>query len=1061
MTSSPQPGSPSQSSLLLRPFGLSKGGSIFTPSSTNHYFTPSDLINLSIHAVNSKVFSFETLVDQGAEGQLEVRPGSLNHVLGYSSSSSSGSASATITASSEALPFFKKDLKSTNSQNVSLNLSISGLDYDEKTGSLFSNQVSGLQFANDLGFSVFTPLSPKEVQPLSILNSVFSKTQTGNGSVFLFDGLTYAKKSAKLNDADLLSVEQSLELYQQLSTVSSQWEQLPYVERPKAALEALSKLTGSKYSPFEYHGKQEAKVVFVVYGSVESELFSKVVEEYDNAGVIAIRSPVPFNVDQFSKLIPSSAETLVIVGQALNSGSSSSSVLASQIKTALFVNGIKTSFTIEDVNYPAAKTWTSSSVREVLSQFRIAEISKVADFEKKTKEFIVWSQDKSDVVDLSPRLAHTLSLQASNVSVQYEAKFDHLKLGGVYQGQIIDNGNAGTFAGAIDSADLVYVDNSSIFNEFDVAKTVKKEGFVLLRSDEIASFKDQDVESFIKENLSNSVVNTLVENKNKLVLINPNAIGKIPEIQGFGKLITSLVAFWSFAYPEFDINELVRKILISLASDLELLPAVLVSIVQEKILPLGIKEVGSLAKFVEKSEEKDTAVLPAFPLEHGFKPSSINVGSSDAESKAIAQSNTKLELFKRLAFQDNYTTVSSLRPDVAPKTHSIKVKEIRRLTPDSYDRNIIHIEFDLTETEGFKYDIGEALGVHGRNNESQVKEFLEWYGLTDAQINEVVELKNKENESLVELRTVFQLFVEQFDIFGKPGKAFYESLAQLATDAAEKTKLTNLVSPEGAAELKKFQDVEYYTYADVFQLFPSAKPVSIQELIHSGLIPALHRREYSISSSQNYNPTALHLLIVVVEWRDSQSRRRFGQCSKYLSELSIGDSVTVSLKPSMMKLPPLSTQPMIMAGLGTGLAPFKAMIEERLYQRDQLGLDVGEVYLYLGSRHQREEYLYGELWEAYLKDGILTHLGAAFSRDQKEKIYIQDKIREDVKPLSDLVVKKKGVFYLCGPTWPVPDITEVLEDIVANEAKERGVEVDKFRAVEDMKEESRYILEVY
>ena len=227
------------------------------------------------------------------------------------------------------------------------------------------------------------------------------------------------------------------------------------------------------------------------------------------------------------------------------------------------------------------------------------------------------------------------------------------------------------------------------------------------------------------------------------------------------------------------------------------------------------------------------------------------------------------------------------------------------------------------------------------------------------------------------------------------------------------------------------------------------------------IIAPLKRREYSIASSQKIHPNAVHLLIVVVDWVDPKGRLRYGHCSKYLSDLKVGDELVVSVKPSVMKLPPLTTQPIVMSGLGTGLAPFKAFIEEKIWQQQQ-GHEIGEIYLYMGSRHKKEEYLYGELWEAYKDAGLLTHIGAAFSRDQPQKIYIQDKIRESINDLTDAIVNKNGSFYLCGPTWPVPDITACLEDIVLNGAKLKGEEIkDVAKVVEDMKEEGRYILEVY
>ena len=270
------------------------------------------------------------------------------------------------------------------------------------------------------------------------------------------------------------------------------------------------------------------------------------------------------------------------------------------------------------------------------------------------------------------------------------------------------------------------------------------------------------------------------------------------------------------------------------------------------------------------------------------------------------------------------------------------------------------------------YDIGEALGIHARNNETLVKEFLQFYGLNES---DIVSVPNKDNHQLLETRTVLQAFVENLDIFGKPPKRFYESLIPYAINEDEKKKLEDLVTPAGAVDLKRFQDVEYYTYADIFELFPSVRP-SLEELVT--IIEPLKRREYSIASSQRVHPNEVHLLIVVVDWVDNKGRKRYGQASKYISDLAVGSELVVSVKPSVMKLPPSPKQPVIMSGLGTGLAPFKAIVEEKLWQKQQ-GYEIGEVFLYLGSRHKREEYLYGELWEAYKDAGIITHIGAAFS----------------------------------------------------------------------------------
>ena len=161
-----------------------------------------------------------------------------------------------------------------------------------------------------------------------------------------------------------------------------------------------------------------------------------------------------------------------------------------------------------------------------------------------------------------------------------------------------------------------------------------------------------------------------------------------------------------------------------------------------------------------------------------------------------------------------------------------------------------------------------------------------------------------------------------------------------------------------------------------------------------------------------------------------------------------------------MKLPASPTDPIIMAGLGTGLAPFRAFVQKRALEK-AAGQEIGPVLLYMGSRHQREEYCYGEEWEAYRDAGVISLLSCAFSRDQKAKIYIQDRMRQTSKEIVEAYVKQPGAFYLCGPTWPVPDVTAVLEEAIATGAREEGRKVNVRTELEKLKDEGRYVLEVY
>jgi len=235
---------------------------------------------------------------------------------------------------------------------------------------------------------------------------------------------------------------------------------------------------------------------------------------------------------------------------------------------------------------------------------------------------------------------------------------------------------------------------------------------------------------------------------------------------------------------------------------------------------------------------------------------------------------------------------------------------------------------------------------------------------------------------------------------------------------------------------------------------------SVEQLLE--MIPPIKPRHYSIASSMKMYPNSVHLLVVVEDWKTPSGKYRVGQCSGYLASLTNPETediyLTVSVAPSLMKLPPKHTQPVVMAGLGTGMAPFRAFIQERQYIASK-GEEVGPMALYFGSRHRSKEYLYGEELEAYNASGLLTYLRLAFSRDQQDKVYIQHKLQNDKSEIHDLLIKEKGHFYLCGPTWPAGDVYDA---IVGNFTVAGGMEKKEAQdEVFKMKEEGRYVLEVY
>ncbi|KAH9062191.1 assimilatory sulfite reductase [Lactarius vividus] len=400
---------------------------------------------------------------------------------------------------------------------------------------------------------------------------------------------------------------------------------------------------------------------------------------------------------------------------------------------------------------------------------------------------------------------------------------------------------------------------------------------------------------------------------------------------------------------------------------------------------------------------------------------------------------------------EQYPQIPALHPESPDRTYLVTCTVNRRLTPREYDRNVFHVEFDTTGT-GLKYAIGEALAVHGWNDEAEVLDFCDWYGVDPARL---ITIPVPGDDTKVHTRTVFQALQQQIDLFGKPPKSFYSDLAEYAKNSVDRHTLLFIGSPEGISTFKKLSEKDTVTFADVLRRHPSARP-GIEVLC--GLIGDIKPRHYSIASAQSAVGDRVDLLVVTVDWVTPSGTPRYGQCTRYLAELKIGQKVTVSIKPSVMKLPAENTQPLIMAGLGTGAAPFRAFLQHRALLATQ-GVPLGPVYYYFGSRHQSQEYLYGEEIEAFIQDGIITKAGLAFSRDGPKKVYIQHKMLDDVEALVRMLHEEQGVFYLCGPTWPVPDVYETLVKAFETHCGMDATVADAF--LERLKGEERYVLEVY
>ncbi|KAI1145396.1 sulfite reductase flavoprotein component [Nemania diffusa] len=913
---------------------------------------------------------------------------------------------------------------------------VAAIDYASDSG-LVADYGSALQIAEELGLALVSSASAYESQHMSLLATLMAKIVP---TLHVYDGVRTSRETLRVIDA--LSQSGVAGIFNKLSqSVDSLNTRLDSAGKVFELLKAFNGELGTEYEPFEYVGHESPDTVFVVFGSVEVQLAKQVVSKLaaDGAkvGVVSVRIYRPFIEEAFLKVLPSSVQSINVLGQVANdaavSDSSVQSALYSDVLTAVaFSSKWASAPAVVEVKYSASQVLTPTSVAEIISQSvtKATTGSKISLPHLDTvAQYIFWDTDDSTAL-LAPTVVGNLLSQDYNSNIYLGESHDNLVQGGVVRTDLRASQKTIDAPYPAEEADVVVVGDEKLLKDFAISRSVKDGGKLLLK---LSNFKDEEAEKRIPQSIRQDI-------QKRNLALHVLDTGLSPAFEADDDITRLLVelSFLKLAKPDME-QDTLQKL-----SELE---------GNQVKLEQCIDAVGKCLKQVEVPESWAEVLSDAsIEIVQTLKTNSF-VPFNKEETEPELQLGNWEAAAKGLVFKEAYSTSINLRPDQSVQTYTIHVKENRRLTPSTYDRNIFHIEFDLGNS-GLTYKIGEALGIHAENDPEMVVEFIESYGLN---AGDLVQVPSRESQAVVETRTVYQTLTQSIDIFGKPPKRFYESLSEYATDDLEKKKLASLGSQEGAEEFKRRSEVDMVTFADVLEEFKSARP-SFPELVR--LVGPLKRREYSIASAQAVSPGIVALMIVVVDWVDTQGRTRFGQATRYLSRLPVGAAVTASVKPSVMKLPTRDDAPLIMAGLGTGLAPFRAFVQYRAMQKAQ-GKEIGAILLYLGSRHQREEYLYGEEWEAYLDAGVITLLGAAFSRDQPQKIYIQDRMRQTLNDIVSAYIKKEGSFYLCGPTWPVPDVTDVLKEAIAAEAKMAGRKVDPKKEIDRLKEDSRYVLEVY
>jgi sulfite reductase (NADPH) flavoprotein alpha-component len=359
----------------------------------------------------------------------------------------------------------------------------------------------------------------------------------------------------------------------------------------------------------------------------------------------------------------------------------------------------------------------------------------------------------------------------------------------------------------------------------------------------------------------------------------------------------------------------------------------------------------------------------------------------------------------------------------------------RRLSGPESAKDTRHFEIDLTGW-GLSFEVGDSVAVYPSNDPDLVEEIIRALGVKGDEPVSAAKTQKPFREALLRDYSITQ-----------PTPKFLKAITERANSS---TLLNDLLEPE------RKEDLDRYLWGmeviDFLNEHPSAK-FRPEEFV--GLLTKLQPRLYSVASSLRVYPERVHLIVDVVRY-ESHGRVRKGVCSSFLAERT--DNVPVPVYPSSAKhfhLPENPDIPIIMIGPGTGIAPFRAYLQER----QALGAK-GKNWLFFGAQREKCDYAYKEDFDRFKRDGILTRLDCAWSRDQAHKIYVQHRILENAAEIWKWIDAEGAQFFVCGDARRMAkDVDAALRRIVQEQGDKSVSEANGY--VEKLKSDKRYKRDVY
>lgn len=433
------------------------------------------------------------------------------------------------------------------------------------------------------------------------------------------------------------------------------------------------------------------------------------------------------------------------------------------------------------------------------------------------------------------------------------------------------------------------------------------------------------------------------------------------------------------------------------------------------------------------------------------------------------------------------TQKSCENPDPEIRNLTVILEKNHRLTPCEHWQDVRHMVFSSAVPAS--YGPGDVLTIYPKNFRDDVNQLIsimEWTNIADrtiqcTQAQPLLESNNRappfsglQDSQPTTLRI---LLTENLDFTAIPRRSFFSTIAHFTHDSMHKERLREFTKPEYIDELYDYTTRPRRSILEVLQEFESVR-IPWQWAV--SVLPQLRGRQFSIASGGQLkrdpaNKTSFELLVAIVKYKTVIKKIREGVCTRYLAALPAGTQLAVTLQKGGLAITKKEIKhPVIMIGPGTGVAPIRSLLWERLqwadqttshsrFSNDSSSLDneneVGENLLFFGCRKRDADYFFQDEW-AKMMGRTSLRVFTAFSRDQGRKIYVQDVIKEQADLVFRLIHKGGAIVYVCGSSGKMPkSVRASLVDVFQISGGMNEVAADHY--LQAMEKEGRYKQETW